>query len=196
MITTMMKELENIKIIRELNYLRAEYDYKLNLIQSYNIDFYNWIEKILTLNTELREMYDSKKNVKLNKDTEATKNVEILEEEYSSTETDSKIKEFYRQIVKLTHPDKINSNTLSTLYNEANSAFKEGNKTDILLICDRLGLSYEISEEEREMLKNEIIDLRNKINYLESSYVYQWKLTDDESLKNKVALNYIKNLII
>ncbi len=191
-----MKELENIKIIRELNYLRAEYDYKLNLIQSYNIDFYNWIEKILTLNTELREMYDSKKNVKLNKDTEATKNVEILEEEYSSTETDSKIKEFYRQIVKLTHPDKINSNTLSTLYNEANSAFKEGNKTDILLICDRLGLSYEISEEEREMLKNEIIDLRNKINYLESSYVYQWKLTDDESLKNKVALNYIKNLII
>jgi hypothetical protein len=196
MITTMMKELENIKIIRELNYLRAEYDYKLNLIQSYNIDFYNWIEKILTLNTELREMYDSKKNVKLNKDTEATKNVEILEEEYSSTETDSKIKEFYRQIVKLTHPDKINSNTLNTLYNEANSAFKEGNKTDILLICDRLGLSYEISEEEREMLKNEIIDLRNKINYLESSYVYQWKLTDDENLKNKVALNYIKNLII
>ena len=191
-----MKELENIKIIRELNYLRAEYDYKLNLIQSYNIDFYNWIEKILTLNTELREMYDSKKNVKLNKDTEATKNVEILEEEYSSTETDSKIKEFYRQIVKLTHPDKINSNTLNTLYNEANSAFKEGNKTDILLICDRLGLSYEISEEEREMLKNEIIDLRNKINYLESSYVYQWKLTDDENLKNKVALNYIKNLII
>jgi len=196
MITTMMKELENIKIIRELNYLRAEYDYKLNLIQSYNIDFYNWIEKILTLNTELREMYDSKKNVKLNKDTETTKNVEILEEEYSSTKTDSKIKEFYRQIVKLTHPDKINSNTLNTLYNEANSAFKEGNKTDILLICDRLGLSYEISEEEREMLKNEIIDLRNKINYLESSYVYQWKLTDDENLKNKVALNYIKNLII
>jgi hypothetical protein len=190
-----MKELENVKLIRELNYLRSEYEYKLNFIQSYNIEFYNWIEKILILNNELKDLYDSKKNIKLDKDPIISEKL-VEDEELPATEIDTKLKDFYRQIVKVTHPDKINSDTLHALYNEANLAFKEGNKLDILLLCDRLGLSYEVTDEEREMLKNEILDFKNKINYLESSYVYQWKLTDDENMKNKVALTYIKNLII
>lgn len=191
----MIKELENIKLIRELNYLRSEYEYKLNLIQSYNIDFYNWIEKILIMNSELKEMYDNKKNINLSKEPEISEKLE-MEEEFSDTETDTTLKDFYRKIVKVTHPDKINSDTLHTLYTEANQAFKEGNKIDIVLLCDRLGLSYEITEEDKENLRSEIAEIRKKIDYLESSYVYQWKLTDDENLKNKVALNYIKNLII
>jgi hypothetical protein len=191
----MIRNLENTKLIRELNYLKSEYEYKSNLIQSYNIDFYNWIEKILTLNTELREMYDNKKSTKLSHNIPPNKSDKSVEEE-QLTNQDSKLKDFYRKIVKVTHPDKINSDNLNTLYNEANMAFKEGNKIDILLLCDRLGLSYEVTDEEREILGTEIRDIRNKILYLESSYVYQWKLTEDESLKNKVALNYIKNLII
>jgi hypothetical protein len=190
----MIKELENIKLIRELNYLRSEYEYKLNLIQSYNIDFYNWIEKILIMNSELKEMYDNKKNINLSKNPEVSNKVEIDDE--SVIETDTTLKDFYRKIVKVTHPDKINSDTLHTLYTEANQAFKEGNKIDIVLLCDRLGLSYEITDEDKENLRSEISEIRKKIDYLESSYVYQWKLTDDENLKNKVALNYIKNLII
>ena len=192
----MIKELENIKLIRELNYLRSEYEYKLNLIQSYNIDFYNWIEKILIMNSELKEMYDNKKNISLSEQVKKSEKLEIDDDDESVIEGDSKLKDFYRQIVKVTHPDKINSDTLNTLYNEANQAFKEGNKIDIVLLCDRLGLSYEITEEDRESLRIEITGIRKKIDYLESSYVYQWKLTDDENLKNKVALNYIKNLII
>ena len=195
MAMTMLNELENTKLIRELNYLRSEYEYKLNLIQSYNIEFYNWIEKILILNNELREMYDNKKIVKIEKEPEASEKIEV-EEEYIITESDTELKNFYRQIVKLTHPDKINSNTLNTIYNEANLAFKEGNKIDIVLLCDRLGLSYEITDEDKENLRKEILEIRNKIDYLESSYAYQWKLTEDENQKNKVALNYIKNLII
>ena len=141
-------------------------------------------------------MYDNKKSSKIDIVPEISEKLEKEVDEYPVNEDDKKLKDFYRQIVKVTHPDKINSDTLHTLYNEANLAFKEGKKIDILLLCDRLGLSYEVTDEEREMLKSEIIDFRKKINYLESSYVYQWKLTDEENLKNKVALTYIKNLII
>jgi hypothetical protein len=190
----MIKELENTKLIRELNYLRSEYDYKHNLIQSFNIEFFKWIESILSINSELKEIYESNRNSKINQEKIDT-NLQENRELEKDVEFDSKIKDVYRKIVKITHPDKVKSDALHLLYNEANLALEEGSSIDILLICDRLGLSYEISDGDRENLKKEISDIKNKIQYLESSFVYQWYLQEDENIKNKIALNYIKNSI-
>lgn len=186
----MQQELENVKLIRELNYLKSDFEYKMSLVELYNIDFINWVEKILNINSELKEIFEKKNN----QDIKNEPVISNLQDDETIAES-SKLKNFYRQIVKLTHPDRIQGDSFNFIYNEANIAFKNGNSSEILIICDRLGLSYQIDDEEKELLKMEISDLKNKIIMLESTYPYQWSLKKDDNDKNAIALNYIKKLI-
>lgn len=191
----MIEELENIKLIRELNFLKSDFEYKTNLIQIYNIEFFNSVDKILEINTELKKIYETKKNLRIESVNKVVEfKIDESTDEYFGQEN-SKLKGFYRQIVKLTHPDKVNNTSLNFLYNEASTAFKEGKIVDIILLCDRLGLTYEINPEDKDLLKQEIQDLKNKISLLESSYSYQWVNGQDENLKNRIAVSYIKSAI-
>lgn len=187
----MIQELENVKLIRELNYLKSEFEYKNSLVELYNIDFRNWVDRILNINLELKEIFEIN-----NSPIDERKEEEEIKDSESDYKSSDKLKGFYRQIVKLTHPDRIQGDTFNVIYNDANQAFKSGKSIDILLICDRLGLPYEISEEEKESLKQEISDLRNRIVMLESTFPYQWAIKEDDDAKNMIALNYIKNVIL
>lgn len=193
----MIEELENIKLIRELNYLKSEFEYKTNLVQIYNIDFLNSVDKILEINFELKKIYDEKKNSRIEAANRHIDQKTIVEEDEESEyqDSDSKMKNFYRQIVKMTHPDKTKDDGLSLIYNQANLALKEGKNVEMILLCDRLNIPFEISSEEKEELKKEINGLRNQISLLESSYSYQWAHVEDDSTKSKIALAYIKNSI-
>lgn len=187
----LIEELENIKLLRELNYLKSEFEYKNSLVELYNIDFRKWVDKILNINSELKYIFEE--NIEKN-------TINFEEDNKDSIETlnteSTKIKNFYRRIVKLTHPDKIKNDSLNTIYNQANIAFKENNSIEMLLICDRLGLQFDLTEEEKKLLISEISDLRNKILLIESTYPYQWAINNDENVKNSIALNYIRNSII
>lgn len=193
----MIEELENIKLIRELNYLKSDFDYKTNLVQIYNIDFLNSVENILNSNIELKKIYDEKKNKRIeiaNTPIHQNQNFES-EEEITEQDQDAKLKGIYRQIVKMTHPDKIKDDGLNVIYNEANLAFKEGKTVDMILLCDRLSIPFEVDPEEKEKLKMEIQNLKSKISLLESSYSYQWSNNNDEGIKARITLNYIKTSI-
>jgi len=192
----MIEELENIKLIRELNYLKSEFEYKTNLVQILNIDFLNSVEKILETNSELKKIYDEKKNSRIeiaNKPIEHSlvSNEEVIE----YNDSDPKIKNIYRQIVKMTHPDKTKDDGLSLIYNQANLALKEGKNVEMILLCDRLNIPFEISYAEKQDLKKEITSLRNQIFLLESSYSYQWYSVEEDILKSKITLDYIRNSI-
>jgi len=192
----MIEELENIKLIRELNYLKSEFEYKTNLVQILNIDFLNSVEKILETNSELKKIYDEKKNSRIeiaNKPIEHSlvSNEEVIE----YNDSDPKIKNIYRQIVKMTHPDKTKDDGLSLIYNQANLALKEGKNVEMILLCDRLNIPFEISYTEKQDLKKEITSLRNQIFLLESSYSYQWYSVEEDILKSKITLDYIRNSI-
>ena len=145
----------------------------------------------------MKKIYETKKNLRIesvNKVVEFDDKIEeTLDEDFN--QENSKLKGFFRQIVKLTHPDKVSNTSLNFLYNEANTAFKEGKTVDMILLCDRLGLPYEINSEDKDLLKQEIQDLKNKISLLESSYSYQWANGQDENLKNRIAVSYIKSAI-
>lgn len=194
----MLEELENTKLVRELNYLKSEVEYKNNLIQLYNIDFLNSVEEILNTNLELKKIYDEKKNLRIEVANKPITHIEVPFDENSEVETDveddGKLRGFYRQIVKMTHPDKIKDDSFNLIYSQASIAFKEGKTVEMILLCDKLNIPFQITAEEKEKLKQEIQSLRNKISLLESSYSYQWALSD-ESIKNKIALNYIKTSI-
>ena len=190
----MIEELENIKLIRELNFLKSDFDYKTNLVQIYNIDFLNSVESILESNKDLKRIYDEKRNKRIEIATRPVfQNEDVEQEEQLEIEGDVKMKGFYRQIVKMTHPDKIKDDALNIIYNEANLAFKEGKTVDMILLCDRLSIPFEIEAEEKEKLKQEIQNIKNKISLLESSYSYQWANHNDDGIKARITLNYIKS---
>lgn len=194
----MLEELENTKLIRELNYLKSEVEYKTSLIQLYNIDFLNYVDDILNANIELKKIYDEKKNLRIEVANKTVKGVESTFDENSEVENtldiNGKLRGFYRQIVKMTHPDKVKDDSFNLIYNEATTAFKEGKTAEIILLCDKLNIPFDITQEEKTKLKEEIQSHKNKILLLESSYSYQWALSD-ESIKSKISLNYIKTSI-
>lgn len=192
----MLENLENIKLIRELIYLKSEFDYKTSLLQNYNTQFSQWIEEILDLNSELREIYENKKNTNTINHEDLEVESKVLPSELEEVEISSDLKKFYREIVKISHPDKTKTNSFNQIYNEVNGAFKSGNKIEILLLFDRLGLDFEVSQEDKNLLKKEILDLKNKILLLEASYPYQWAIVEDENIKNDIALKYIRKTII
>lgn len=192
----MLENLENIKLIRELIYLKSEFDYKTSLLQNYNTQFSQWIEEILDLNSELREIYENKKNTNTINHEDLEVESKVLPSELEEVEISSDLKKFYREIVKISHPDKTKTNSFNQIYNEVNEAFKSGNKIEILLLFDRLGLDFEVSQEDKNLLKKEILDLKNKILLLEASYPYQWAIVEDENIKNDIALKYIRKTII
>lgn len=194
----MLEELENTKLIRELNYLKSEIDYKNSLIQLYNIDFLNSVDNILNTNSDLKKIYDEKKNIRIEVANRPITQVEISVDENIEIETDvevnDKLKGFYRQIAKMTHPDKIKDDSFNLIYSQASTAFKEGKTVEMILLCDKLNIPFQITQEEKDKMKEEIQSLKNKILLLESSYSYQWALSD-ESIKSQIALSYIKTSI-
>jgi hypothetical protein len=108
---------------------------------------------------------------------------------------DPKLKTLYRSIVKSTHPDKVNSN-LSELYLEATKAYDEDNILPIIVICDKLNIPFEVTDDEISKIKNEIQLLRQRSNFLENTYTWKWSQQTDEKIKEMVILSYVRKQII
>ena len=84
-----LKRLETKKLLRELEYIESDYDYKNEVISEADGDFLNSVNAFLTSHPELKEMFDKKINDKIDqmikKKEEDVKDIERREME---SETD------------------------------------------------------------------------------------------------------------
>jgi hypothetical protein len=103
-----------------------------------------------------------------------------------------KMKKLYRDIAKLTHPDKIVSEKLNDLYLKSTKFYKNSDITGIYYICDELGITYEIDDEDNEMIINKINSLKNRISFMESTLTWRWYHSENEKEKEQIVLSYIK----
>ena len=125
------------------------------------------VNDLLEKHPMLKEVIDKKNNKRvdslfsdiikdaLDKDNEIEE--EELVEEFINEEVVSevnprevKMKKLYRDIAKLTHPDKIVSEKLNDLYLKSTKFYKNSDITGIYYICDELGITYEIDDEDNE----------------------------------------------
>ena len=104
--------------------------------------------------------------------------------------SDPRSKKLYREIVKLTHPDKINSKKLNELYLSATSAYEEGDIVELYKISFNLGIDIDLGDIEIGEIIDRIKNIKVKIESLKSSWTYKWILSND---KNKVIVEYIKD---
>lgn len=212
-----VKSLEFKKLLKELDYVESDFEYRNEIISEADTQFISSINQFLKNHLELKELYDIKvtekieKSIKKNKESEEKKDesndtitddTEIEEEESVDIEEDEKevkdkksiseIKKLYREIVKLTHPDKVKNKRLNEVYLKATKYYDDGNKIGIYAVCNELLIEYEIKTEDIQLIYDEIKKYQQKINFLESTYTWKWYNCENDEQKNQILINYIK----
>lgn len=209
-----VKSLEFKKLFKELEFIESDFEYRNEIISEADAQFISSINQFLESHPELKEIYDNKVTEKINQsikkkeeseekiddsnsdDTENSENepesIEETEEEIKDKKSVSEIKRLYREIVKLTHPDKVKNKKLNEMYLKATKYYDDNNKIGIYAVCNELSIEYEITNEDIQLIYDEIKRLQQKINFLESTYTWKWYNCEDEEQKSQILLNYIK----
>ena len=205
-----LKRLEVKKLLKELDFIESDFNYKNEIVFEADSEFIKSVNDLLEKHPMLKEVIDKKNNKRvdsvfsdiikeaLDKDSEILEEAELVEEfinEEVINEVDPrevKMKKLYRDIAKLTHPDKIVSEKLNDLYLKSTRFYKNSDITGIYYICDELGITYEIDDEDNEMITNKINSLKNRISFMESTLTWRWFHSESEKEKEQIVLSYIK----
>lgn len=205
-----LKLLQIKKLFKELDYIESDYDYRNELVTESDSEFLNGLDIFLNNHPELKELYEYKLSElepelepqiinesfsfdQFNFDT--TNNLEIEPEPIYIRDKSPKVKKLYREIVKLTHPDKSDNKSYNDLYLKATDYYDKNNKIGICKICNQMGLEYLFDDELNidVEIEDEIKSIKNKINFIESTLTYQWFISDDNSHKDRLLLKYIES---
>lgn len=168
-------ELEIQKILQEYKLLLIDEEYKNEMISINKGDFLKEINKKGGL-PEPEPI-----NIDIPKE-EEDKAEEVEEEDLEVDEKTAFIKEgmkkLYRQIVKLTHPDKTmhknNKKELSDLYIRSKKAIASMDVYELLTICDRLDIKYNIDINQKDILEENLLKKKEQLKSLEVSFIWLW----------------------
>jgi len=193
-----LKKLEINKLIRELEYIESDYEYKSEMLQSADVEFLSSVGKVVNSHPELKSIYDNKinqlhlKNVESvisKEDQEAPVDIDELEDQ--SDEKDPKLKLIYRNIVKKTHPDKVGDDDLKNIYIDSTKFYENGDIISLYKICDSLKIEYDVEESDYSLIQGQIQRIKDKIQFLESTFTWIWLNADDRK-KEEVVLNFVR----
>lgn len=194
-----LRQLERKKLLKEIEYVKADLEWKSELVSEADAEFMKSLGEMLDANPRLKELFDKTVGRKIEqmiaKRTEAKTD---QEEEHISeeTESDMKMKRAYRDIAKKTHPDRIGDKSLNDLYIQAGLMYEEKDVVGIMAICESLGIEYEVGEEESELLRSQLSGMKERISFMESSFCWKWYHEEDRSARSKMLLEYVKSKII
>ena len=201
-----VRSLKIKKLLKELDYVESDFELRNEIIGSADADFIKSINSFLLENPELKEIYDNRMNEKLK---ESIKNSEEEEEEVESDnldvdierdlkekESDFELKKIYREIVKITHPDIVKVKRLNDFYIKATSFYDDGDKIGLYKLCDDLGIIYELTEKDTDIIEGNIDKLKKKITFLESTFTWKWYNAEEDSEKNKILLEYVRQRLL
>ena len=205
-----LKRLEVKKLLKELDFIESDFNYKNEIVFEADSNFIKSVNDLLEKHPMLKDIINKKNNKRadlvfsdiikeaLDKDDEILEEEELVEEfinEEFVIEIDPKevkMKKLYRDIAKLTHPDKIVSEKLNDLYLKSTKFYKNSDITGIYYICDELGITYEIDDKDNEMISNKINNLKSRISFMESTLTWRWYHSENEKEKEQIVLSYIK----
>lgn len=190
------KKLEIIKLIKELDFVESEFQYRSEIIKEIDVEFRRQVENFLEVNSELKDVFTKSVNVFTEAQIPVEPTVYVPEdEEIVTIEKNPKLKSLYRTIAKATHPDKLKDDSLKEIYLQATKAYEDNDLLPIISICDKLKIPFEINDEEFKSIKDKIETLRRRTNFLETTYPWQWYNQDSEQEKSQIVIRFIKSQI-
>lgn len=187
-----IKQLEIKRLIKELNYVESDYLYKNEIVNEIETLFIKSVNDFLNNHEELKDIFDKKIESKISKIFKDKQDkIEEKKEAKIGIKTD-KIKKLYREIAKITHPDKTDNKKLNEDYLKATNFYNLSDIPGTYSLCDELEIVFEIDDDDIELIANKINNLKERIKFMESTMTWVWYKTDDEIEKNKIIIEYIK----
>lgn len=196
-----LKKLESKKLLKELEYIESDFEYKTEIIGEADSDFMNTVNSFLSDHPELKERFDKSINDKMEKmvkekeDEVNTTEDDVDELDELSDKTDSKsdkIKKLYRDIVKVTHPDKTSVKKLNDIYIKSTSYYDDNNLAGIYSVCNELEIEYDIDDDDNVFISDRIGLMKERIGFMESTFTWKWYNSSSDSEKQNILLSYIK----
>jgi 6-pyruvoyl-tetrahydropterin synthase len=190
-----LSQLEAKKLLRELEYLNSDLEYKSEVVADADGRFLTSVNDFLDHHKELKDAFEDV----INKRIEKSINMSIEErsvspevtEEVERHEVDPKVKRLYREIAKMTHPDKIVDTRMNNLYLEAGKSYKGEDVIGLFSVCEKIGIDYEVEESDLEQIRFKIQCAKNRINLLESTTTWVWNSTDDDGIRRDIVVRYV-----
>lgn len=183
-------KLQIINLFKKYDYLLNEYKLKIEISNlSYKV-FQENVNKVIN-KEQIEQPLSEADNLTQDKSESEEKQTTIENEENLVSEDEQELKNIYRRIVKITHPDLINNDYLNSIYIEATNSFKIKNKLGLIRFAIVLGLDISLNEELTENLNREILKLEKQITFIESSYHMRWHSSNKEQ-KVEILLDYLK----
>lgn len=192
--------LQNKKLFKELEYMESDFEYRNEIISEADSDFISQVNIFLDQHPDLKKIYDEKIDNHIQQN--IIKNTEDVIELFNDGETIEeivyeqaklpKVKKLYREIVKLTHPDKVDKKSLNDLYLSATKYYDNNDQIGIYKVCSELDIDYELEEEDNYIIESKIEDLKRKIKFLESTFTWQWINTKEDKEKTEMLISYIR----
>jgi hypothetical protein len=170
-------QLELKKMMKEWDYLLTEEEYKNEIIEEFKAEF---LSKVGVIEPE-KPAVDPVVEVH----EEETEEDEIEKEPVDDGISDyvkKKVKKLYREIVKVAHPDKTDSEEHVSLYIAAKKASVEFDLIGLYEICESLKIPYSVEIEDKDILKDKIEGKKDKLKKIEYSFIwlYAEAKTDEE----------------
>ena len=172
------KKLQIQKVIQEYNLLNTDYELKNNMVEEYRAEF-------------LKETFNEDKSKEQDIDSTPKKTEAKIKNEDIPKDTKDKIKKIYREIVKQTHPDKVNSEVLNNYYLDATRAYDLNDVLELYIICEKLDIDTEISNLELELFDKLIEIKKSEIRRIEESFIWVWINSKSEEEKQKIVDRFI-----
>lgn len=183
-----LEQLQINKLIQEFSFLKSDEELKKELIehnQNIFLDLVN--EELSNLNPD--QIKDPDNTIKEPKSVKVESKIDMST---VSENTKVKIKKIYREIVKKTHPDKVNSEELNELYIKATEYYVTYDIFELYFISKTLNIKIKLSLDETNTL-NQLIELKKtELKAIETSFIWLWLNTQNNDEKNILVHKFLK----
>ena len=178
-----LKKLEIQKILQEYSFLRIDDEYKKTLKEEHISDFL----KQAGIHKDGNEQETEPKPVEFKKDEK------VIDDKDISKYSKLKMKNIYREIVKVTHPDKTDSEELNEIYVEAKKAKERNDLLELYFICGKLKIDIKLDEIDIKAL-NKIIENKKKVlEQFEKSWIWAWANANSDEERDALVKKFNKN---
>jgi hypothetical protein len=175
-----LEQLEVQKLLQEYSFLLLDEEYKREIVESNREEFLN---KIRNTRGDTPPPPPTQPQEKPKKDKIDPSTVDKT--------TKDKVKKLYREIAKVTHPDKAKTDEHTDLYMQATVAADEFNLFVLYEICSKLNISHSIDIEDKDILKIRINKKRDELKSIESSFIWLYAHAQTEEEKQKLIDQFI-----
>jgi hypothetical protein len=209
-----IKILESRKLLKELEYIESDFEYKTEIIGEADSYFMKTVNSFLSNHPELKDKFDKSINEKMEMMVREKEDESLNKSEYKDNSESNlsdevnefnevidivndvksdKIKKLYRDIVKVTHPDKTSNKKLNDIYIKSTSYYDDNNLPGIYSVCNKLEIEYDIDDDDTLFISGRIGLMKERIGFMESTFTWKWYNSSSDSEKQNILLSYIKS---